>query len=665
MAARTAGTRALPTTRPSSARSPSSSQRIDGRFSALGLEPLSFEPVEDGGTVPGDARGRARVGRRNAVRDGHGRVRRRRIRRRARAPGRGARRPRRPRRRPRLRLPRARLRARVPGPLRRVRDRRAGHGLDRCGARASRPAAGRQLVRVVSRVAGERADLQPGERADEGRLCAALRRAHPRRPREVAPVGARHLAPGGASGHDDRAARKLGGGASAPALGGRGGRRRRRDPARHRAVAAADRASRRRRARTRRGCSATAATRCSSRTGRCMLHEALTASELLAERGIGLAVANMPWLNRFDAEWLEALAVHEELFVLEDHSPVGGLGDALRRELRSRAHGVRRRGLARVWDAPGGPTRARARRRLARAAHLVVARQAGVDGEARLARPPRPVPDARLRRLRDRLGARATRSTAPWRSCSRSRRTRPETGRRSWERFRGFSARISFPAPSERSSASSDGSTSLSIGASATTHSRFGTVFAAASTASACGRDTRTSSWTRRSPDDCRSPSASTRSSGDGCSRDAGTSREPSSRGCVTPAPGSWSRTCRACRRCRSSNAARRLGLPTVGYVASWDHTVGKGIVSPHVDRYVVQNDVMRGDLTRLHSIPYERIVVTGWPQTDVFRVQRSRESFDAIVGSLRARSRHEPWCSSRGTRRPTHRTRGRSSSGS
>jgi CDP-Glycerol:Poly(glycerophosphate) glycerophosphotransferase len=81
--------------------------------------------------------------------------------------------------------------------------------------------------------------------------------------------------------------------------------------------------------------------------------------------------------------------------------------------------------------------------------------------------------------------------------------------------------------------------------------------------------------------------------------------------------------------------AARRLGLPTVGYVASWDHTVGKGIVSPHVDRYVVQNEVMRSDLTRLHSIPDGRIVVTGWPQTDVFHVQRPRESFDAIVGSL------------------------------
>ena len=34
--------------------------------------------------------------------------------------------------------------------------------------------------------------------------------------------------------------------------------------------------------------------------GPVMLHEALTASELLAERGVGLRVVNMPWLNRFD-----------------------------------------------------------------------------------------------------------------------------------------------------------------------------------------------------------------------------------------------------------------------------------------------------------------------------------------------------------------------------
>ena len=65
--------------------------------------------------------------------------------------------------------------------------------------------------------------------------------------------------------------------------------------------------------------------------GPAMLHEALTASELLAERRLGLAVVDMPWLNRFDSEWLAAIEA-DRLFVLEDHSPVGGLGDALRRE---------------------------------------------------------------------------------------------------------------------------------------------------------------------------------------------------------------------------------------------------------------------------------------------------------------------------------------------
>ena len=68
--------------------------------------------------------------------------------------------------------------------------------------------------------------------------------------------------------------------------------------------------------------------------GPVLLHEALTASELLAENGLDVAVVNLPWLNRIDPDWAgEVLARHGRAFVLEDHSPVGGLGDALRREL--------------------------------------------------------------------------------------------------------------------------------------------------------------------------------------------------------------------------------------------------------------------------------------------------------------------------------------------
>jgi hypothetical protein len=82
-------------------------------------------------------------------------------------------------------------------------------------------------------------------------------------------------------------------------------------------------------------------------------------------------------------------------------------------------------------------------------------------------------------------------------------------------------------------------------------------------------------------------------------------------------------------------NAARRLGVTTVGYVASWDHTVGKGVVSPYVDRYIVQNDVMRDDLVRHHAIAAERVVVTGWPQSDLFAHARPQTSYDTLLREL------------------------------
>ncbi|HUP32088.1 MAG TPA: transketolase C-terminal domain-containing protein [Gaiellaceae bacterium] len=85
--------------------------------------------------------------------------------------------------------------------------------------------------------------------------------------------------------------------------------------------------------------------------GPVMLHEALTAAEILEERGIGLAVVNMPWLNR---PGLEVLDGHEHVFVLEDHAPVGGLGDAMRRAGGSSVEVVGVEG----WPACGTPAEA-------------------------------------------------------------------------------------------------------------------------------------------------------------------------------------------------------------------------------------------------------------------------------------------------------------------
>ena len=80
----------------------------------------------------------------------------------------------------------------------------------------------------------------------------------------------------------------------------------------------------------------------------------------------------------------------------------------------------------------------------------------------------------------------------------------------------------------------------------------------------------------------------------------------------------------------------RRLGLTTVGYVASWDHTVGKGVIWNGLARYVVQNERMRDDLVLYHEIERARVVVTGWPQADVFHEPRPRDAFDAVLDGYR-----------------------------
>jgi len=64
--------------------------------------------------------------------------------------------------------------------------------------------------------------------------------------------------------------------------------------------------------------------------GPVMLHEALVAAEYLKKIEFGLKVVNMPWLNYIDSEWLGDIVVdYTKIFVLEDHSNIGGLGDRI------------------------------------------------------------------------------------------------------------------------------------------------------------------------------------------------------------------------------------------------------------------------------------------------------------------------------------------------
>lgn len=64
--------------------------------------------------------------------------------------------------------------------------------------------------------------------------------------------------------------------------------------------------------------------------GPVMLHEALLAAEILRERNFHLKVVNMPWINRVNTGWLqEIIGTSHAIYVLDDHAPVGGLGDTL------------------------------------------------------------------------------------------------------------------------------------------------------------------------------------------------------------------------------------------------------------------------------------------------------------------------------------------------
>ena len=78
--------------------------------------------------------------------------------------------------------------------------------------------------------------------------------------------------------------------------------------------------------------------------GPVMLNEALVAAEVLREQDFFLKVVNMPWLNRADVTWLaETIGDCPSIYVLEDHAPVGGLGDMILNRIKEESiFGARR-----------------------------------------------------------------------------------------------------------------------------------------------------------------------------------------------------------------------------------------------------------------------------------------------------------------------------------
>jgi len=65
--------------------------------------------------------------------------------------------------------------------------------------------------------------------------------------------------------------------------------------------------------------------------------------------------------------------------------------------------------------------------------------------------------------------------------------------------------------------------------------------------------------------------------------------------------------------------AARKLGLPTVLLVWSWDNLSSKSLVSVYPDEMLVWNEIQRREAAELHGIPPERVVAVGSANFDAF----------------------------------------------
>lgn len=64
-------------------------------------------------------------------------------------------------------------------------------------------------------------------------------------------------------------------------------------------------------------------------------------------------------------------------------------------------------------------------------------------------------------------------------------------------------------------------------------------------------------------------------------------------------------------------HAARKLGIPTVGFVSGWDNLTSKGTVHRLPHALIVWNEAMAAEARDLHDVPREVIKVTGAPYLD------------------------------------------------
>jgi hypothetical protein len=81
--------------------------------------------------------------------------------------------------------------------------------------------------------------------------------------------------------------------------------------------------------------------------------------------------------------------------------------------------------------------------------------------------------------------------------------------------------------------------------------------------------------------------------------------------------------------------AARRLGIPSVVCVFSWDNLTNRGVMHEVPDLVTVWNEAQRREAIELHDIPPDVVVATGAPGLDAWFERTPSESREAFARKL------------------------------
>ena len=82
-------------------------------------------------------------------------------------------------------------------------------------------------------------------------------------------------------------------------------------------------------------------------------------------------------------------------------------------------------------------------------------------------------------------------------------------------------------------------------------------------------------------------------------------------------------------------HAGRALGIPTIGYVNSWDNLTSKGTVHVLPDVYIVWNEPIAQEAVEIHDIPASTIRITGAPHLDMFFSLRPRMTRSQLCAEM------------------------------